>query len=152
MDRVRWYYYFQVGYSQEEESSHESFKDRMAYWKPFEVKAVEKILEDFPDSIIDFGAGHSYFPDAAQFEAVKAILNPIPNIFLLLPSEDREESLRICNERLRVREGNDLEQDKLEANQWFINHPSNFRLSKQTIYTHNDTPEQTARRIIQRLK
>lgn len=31
---------------------------RFACWKPFEAHAVERALTDFPDAIIDFGAGH----------------------------------------------------------------------------------------------
>lgn len=152
MDRVRWYYYFRNGFSQEIDSSLDSFMDRMAYGKPFEVEAVKNILIDFPDSIIDFGAGHSHFPDEAQFQLVQNLLSTVQNIFLLLPSEDKETSIRICNERLINREGKDLDKEKLEANRWFIEHPSNFLLGKQVIYTENETPEETAGRIIRLLK
>lgn len=152
MDRVRWYYYFQNGFSQEKESSLDLFVERMSYWKPFEVEAIRNILIDFPNSIIDFGAGHSHFPDEEQFKIVLSLMNPVKNIFLLLPNEDKNESLRICNERLRFREGNALDETKLEANREFINHPSSFLLSKHQIYTKNETPDKTAKRIIGLLK
>ena len=74
MDRVRWYYYLKDGFSIEKEESIESFTDVMIYWKPFEVKAVKRIISEFPDSVIDFGAGHSYYTDTNQFNEVRDTL------------------------------------------------------------------------------
>lgn len=147
MDRVRWYYYFKNGFSLEKELSLPSFTEVMAYWKPFEVHAVENILVDFPDAIIDFGAGHSYFTEEAQMSAVKRILDPIANIFLLLPSEDKEESLRICNERLKDRAKRELEPSEIESNRDFVFHRSNYELAKKIVYTKEKTPEEVALEI-----
>lgn len=144
MDRLRWYYYFKNGFSMEKELSIPSFTDVMAYWKPFEIGAVEKIITEFPDAIIDFGAGHSYFTDEDQFATVQKILDPIKNIFLLLPSDDKEESLRICNERLHKRVRRELDQTEIDANRDFIYHKSNYELAKKIIYTKAKTPEDVA--------
>lgn len=150
MDRLRWYYYFSEGYSLEQDEACGSFTERMHYWKPFELSAVKRILAEFPNSVIDFGAGHSYYPDAAQFEIAKKLLSALPNVFLILPSEDKEESIRICNERLKVRDGGDAKPD--EVNRWFIEHPSNSLLSKHVIYNKDESPAKTARRIVDLLK
>ena len=56
-------------------------------------------MEEFKNSIIDFGAGHSFFPNETHFEEVSEALKPFPNVILLLPCKNKEESLRICNER-----------------------------------------------------
>lgn len=117
-----------------------------------EVGAVRKITSEFPNAIIDFGAGHSYFPDETHFRSVQEHLSAIENIFLLLPSEDKIESLKICNERLKDREGQEIDEHKINANRWFIEHPSNYRLAKHTIYTINQTPTETANQIIRLLK
>jgi hypothetical protein len=148
MDRVRWYYYFSEGYSLERATSM-AFSDRVVYWKPFEVSAVRRILSDFPNSIIDFGAGHSHFADEKQFSTVQDILAPVRNVFLLLPSADKEESIRVCRERLKSR-GEDV--DKFDdTNRSFIEHPSNYLLSKHIIYNSGEDPEITARKIIELL-
>lgn len=152
MDRVRWYYYLKSGFSLSVESTFSTFTEKMAYWKPYEVTAVKKITAEFSDSIIDFGAGHSYFPNESHFRTVQEHLANIKNIFLLLPSEDKTESLKICNEKLKDREGREFDEHQINANRWFIEHPSNYLLSKQIIYTMNQTPNETARQIISFLR
>ena len=147
MDRMRWYYYLKDGFSIEMEQSLPTFKEMMAYWKPFEVKAVQRIVAEFPEAIIDFGAGHSYFPEEAQFKEVEIALAPVKNVFLLLPSENKEESLSICNERLQEKVKRDLDPTEVEANRNFIFHRSNYDLAKKIFYTKGVSPEETAAEI-----
>ena len=147
MDRVRWYYYFKDGFRLEQEYSLPNFADVMAYWKPFEVKAVARILDEFPDSIIDFGAGHSYFIDPEQFATVQKILEPLPDVYLLLPSPDKAKSLEICNHRLAERKKSALDANEIEANRNFIEHESNYRLAKRIFYTDGKTPREVAEAI-----
>ena len=135
MDRLRWYYYYKEGFSLEKEFSIESFTDVMAYWKPFELNAVDRIVSEFPNAIIDFGAGHSYYPDERQFEEASKILEPISNIFLLLPTPDKEESIKICNERLEKRKKDVLSEDEISANENFVQHESNYKIG-QTYYLY----------------
>lgn len=151
LDRVRWYYYLRNGYSIKYDDSINDFHEKMKYWKPFEVKAVKSVLEEFPNSIIDFGAGHSYFIEASQFNEVSNCLAPYKNIFLLLPSEDKEESLKICNDRLKERLKRELDFTEIEANREFIFHQSNYNLAKHIIYTKDKTPEETAKEIYELL-
>jgi shikimate kinase len=151
MDRVRWYYYLKDGFSLEVESKLPSFKERMAYWKPFEVKAVKRIIREFSESIIDFGAGHSYFPDVEQFKEVAETLRPVPNVFLLVPSQDKEKSLVICNQRLAERIGKPLSSDEIQANRNFIEHESNYSLAKQIVYSEGKSREQVAQEVFDRL-
>lgn len=148
MDRVCRYYYFKDGFTLERETACVSFPEVLAYWKPFEVRAVRRILDEFPRAVIDFGAGHSYFTNEVQFAEVAAMLAPLPNIFLLLPSVDKDESLRICNERLQVRNRRPLEATEIDANRDFIFHPSNYRLSKHILYTKDESPRVTAERVV----
>lgn len=152
MDRVRWYYYLKDGFSIEHEESIDSFEDVMAYWKPFEVKAVKRIIKEFPNSIIDFGAGHSYFSDEVQFKEVSEALAPVKNIILLLPTESKEESLKICNDRLKERVKRELDKTEIDANRDFIFEKSNYELAKHIVYTKDKTPDETASEILELLK
>ncbi|MBS1983841.1 MAG: hypothetical protein JST16_06690 [Bdellovibrionales bacterium] len=147
MDKVRWYYYFKDGYSLETERALPSFTATLAYWKPFEVKAIRRILTEFPQAILDFGAGHSYFTDSDQFDEVKSLLEPLPNVFLLLPSANKEQSLAICNQRLEARKGQALDITEIDANRNFIFHESNYKLAKHIVYTQHQTAEQVAEEI-----
>lgn len=135
MDKVRYYYYFKNGYSLEEENKIESFEDKVIYWKPFELIAVKETLKDFPNSIIDFGAGLSYYPQKEHLNEIKEFLKEYPNIFLLLPSPDKNESLDICNSRLKIRKGSELDKNDISSNREFIYHESNYKLCKHIIYT-----------------
>lgn len=152
MDRVRWYYYLTDGFSLEKEESIDSFTDVMTYWKPFEVKAVKRILREFPNSIIDFGAGHSHYTDEKQLKEVQAAMEPFDNVFLLMPSDDCNESLEICNARLKERVNRDLDKAEIDANFDFINSISNKALAKHIIYTKGKTPTDTALEIKSILK
>ena len=147
MDRVRWYYYFQDGFSLEKEVSLDSFHARLNYWKPFELKAVRKIINEFQDAIIDFGAGHSYYTEEKHFEEAKELLAPIANVFLLLPSDDKEESMKICNERLKIKLERDLKHEEIDANRDFIYGKSNYELAKRVIYTKEKSPTTIAEEI-----
>ncbi|PCJ21609.1 MAG: shikimate kinase [Candidatus Cloacimonadota bacterium] len=147
MDRVRWYYYYKHGFSLEKELSIDSFTELLAYWKPFEVNAVQNILKEFPNSIIDFGAGHSYYVDHKQFEQVQSALKDFSNVILLLPCPNKKEALKICNERLKIKKQRDLEENEVLANKDFIEHKSNYKLAKHIVYTKDKTPEETALEI-----
>lgn len=147
LDAVRWYYYFQIGFDLAEQKRREREDGplgRFAYWKPFEAYAVERALADFPDSIIDFGAGHSVQDDEALFARVKAALAPVPHVILLLPSPDVEEAVRILSERVPP-DGRD---EVAELNRGFLTNPSNARLATTTVYTGRRSPEEVCEEIL----
>lgn len=152
MDKVRYYYYFKQGYSLETERQLETFEKKVEYWKPFELLAVKEILKDFPDSIIDFGAGLSYYPKEEHLNEAKNFLIEYQNIFLLLPSIDKEKSLEICNNRLKIRKGSELDENDINANREFIYHESNYKLSKHIIYTKDREPKDIALEIKSKIK
>jgi hypothetical protein len=113
-------------------------------WKPFEAYAVERILADHKDAVIDLGGGHSVQEDATLFARVRAVLAPVRNVMLLLPSPDPEESVRILTERRAPPEGFDWHRH-------FVTHPSNGALAKLIFYTAGQTAEQTRDAVYQRL-
>src|SRR5438128_1744644 len=99
---------------------------------PYNVHAVERLLQDHRNCVIDLGAGHSVYRDDASLAKVKEILAPYPNVFLILPSPDLDESAAVLAER-NVK--NDwlipfTEQNGYNPNEHFLRHPSNFALAK----------------------
>src|SRR5947208_7046976 len=56
----------------------------LCYRRPFYPYAVERVLQDYPGRVIDFGAGHSVHDDPADFERVRQALAPYPNVVLVL--------------------------------------------------------------------
>lgn len=141
LDDLRWGYYSEIGYDQAEAKRRvdaDGFWGLYRYWKPFEAHAVERLLADHPTGVLSFGAGHSVYEDDALFERVRRALEPFPNVVLLLPSPDLDESLAILTERGGP--GPDIQPN---INEHFLRHPSNGELARVVIYTQGRTPEQT---------
>jgi hypothetical protein len=69
---------------------------------------------------------------------VKEALLPFPNVFLIMPSPDMEESIAILNERTGgfVSNGYDFHENFVRSN-------CNYELAKHTVYTKDKTPEET---------
>ena len=146
MDEHRWDYYNEIGYDREYAIKLEETKGVLEvcrYWKKFEIHAVERMLDEHKDSVIDFGAGHSVYEDEAYLERAKQALTPFKNVILLLPSSDKEYSLKLLNER------NNFESlDEVELNKGFIYHRSNYELAKQVVYTDGVEPENSVTEIL----
>ncbi|MEM9945415.1 MAG: shikimate kinase [Cyanobacteria bacterium P01_D01_bin.36] len=149
MDEKRWAYYREIGYDEAiaQQKREAGGWDLQHYWKPFEAHAVDRILSECHRCVIDFGAGHSVYEDAHLFQRVERALAPYPNVVLLLPSADRDESIRILIERNR-----DLPSNTRDINRLFVTHPSNYRLAKFTVYTKGKTPEETCKEILENIK
>lgn len=153
MDECRWDYYEEIGYDRklaEQKRKEGGFWEIYKYWKPFEAYAVRRLLSDTQSGsqqhVIDFGAGHSVYEDSALFQSVERVLQPYPNVVLLLPSPDPDESVRILNTRNGYVLG-----DEPNVNERFVRHPSNVRLAKFMIYTVGKTPEQSCNEILKQI-
>ena len=150
MDSLRWSYYAEVGYEKAEEGrimEADGWPGVLAYWKLFDAHAVERFLADYPqDAVLDFGAGHTVTTDPEQFARVQKAFALHPNVVLLLPSPDPDESVRISKERQGHQTWYENDFDEL-----FVKHPSNHTLAKHAVYTEGKTPEQTRDDILHRL-
>jgi hypothetical protein len=149
MDDLRWEYYREIGYDAEVQKSlweQQGFDAVVRYWKPFEAHAVERVLSAHhdcaPGCVIDFGAGHSHYEDETLFARAQQALAPFPNVVLLLPSADLDESIQILADRTK-----DVAPPGFDHTP-FVKHPSNHRLARHTVYTKDATPEQTRDQII----
>jgi shikimate kinase len=159
LDDDRWDYYKEIGYDSAEAKriaeSDAGMVGLLRYWKPFEAHAVERVLADHSGTVIDFGAGHSVYEDEALFARVQKAMVPFPNVVLLLPSPDLDESVAIVNARFSEMVKQHVDQVDpavLAVNEQFVKHPSNHLLAKIVVYTKDKTPEETCAEIIQQLK
>jgi shikimate kinase len=157
LDDERWKYYDEIGYDKEAVSKaadEHGMLGVLQYWKPFEAHSVKRILEDHRNCVIDFGAGHSVYEDETLFSQVERVLAPYPNVIMLLPSPDPDESIKILNtrfEELLMREVGKADPALFEVNAQFVRHPSNYKLAKIVIYTKDKTPDDTCAEIIEKL-
>ncbi|MBW4621937.1 MAG: hypothetical protein KME17_21555 [Cyanosarcina radialis HA8281-LM2] len=146
LDDLRWDYYQEIGYDRElaqHKRETEGFWGLYQYWKPFEAYAVERVLVEHQQCVIDFGAGHSVYEDAVLFQRVQKTLDPYPNVVLLLPSPDLDESIAILNERNKY-----VSDGKPNINEHFVRHPSNYQLAKLSVYTKDKNPSETCEEIL----
>lgn len=150
MDLLRWKYFDEIGYDRE--TAHQRYISEgiwglYRYWKPFEAYAVRRVFEDFNESIFDFGASQSVYEDDKLFRQVQGILEPHPHVILLLPSPDREESIRILHARIDY-----ASEEQSEINEHFIRHHSNYDLAKYTAYNKDKTPDETCDEVLEWVK
>jgi shikimate kinase len=150
MDTVRFGYYKEIGYDEalaDEIGRRDGFAGKYRYWKPFEIYAVERVLREHRGCVIDFGGGHSVYEDDDLFERAQRALAPFANVVLLLPSPDLDESVRV----LRERRGSAIIDRGLDFDEHFVKHHSNHDLATLTVYTKDQTPDQTCDEILRRL-
>lgn len=148
VDAVRLDYYREIGYD-------ENFADFLKknfgfwalyfYWGEFECYAVERIIEETKNSVIDFGAGHSVYENQNHLNRVKKCLKGTI-VILLLPTEDIDESFEIlCKRR-------EIQKDEKDINLHFLKNKSNKELANFTVYTKNKTSDETCEEIISFIK
>ena len=154
LDDLRWSYYAEIGYDPDYAQrlrQEKGFAAVAAYWKPFDIHGVERVIAEHAGSVISFGAGHSFYDDEAMFARAKRALASVKHVILVLPSPSVEESMEILTERLRV-EIPGVKGDILDLNELFMRHHSNLDLATMTVYTKGKSPDVTCQEIIARLR
>ena len=130
--------------NREQLSSLYEYRQNFDNFKKFEFFLTVTVLTNLPEPmIIDFGAGHSVYEDEAMFLEMQSLISRFSNVILLMPSEDKEESIDILNERKGIEPGSSQDFD----NRHFVNIPCNYELAKITEYTKDKTPEQISNEI-----
>jgi shikimate kinase len=148
-DDIRFRYYQEIGYDEavaRQRYATDGFWGLYRYWKPFEAHAVERVLAEHANCVVDFGAGHSVYEDETLLARVKHVLAPYPNVILVLPSADLATSLDVLRDRQPS-----LREIAPDINEHFLTHRSNFELATFVVYTADRTPEDTCAEILQRI-
>ena len=157
IDDVRDEYYEKAGYNKflaEQIAATDGIWGVLRNSKPYEALLVERILADH-HGVIDFGASNTVHDDENLFTRVKTALASFPNVVLLIPSPDAEESIGILKKRLiqmLANKGREYSDELFKLNEYFIRHPSNHSLAKMVIYTGDKTPRQVRDEVIEKLQ
>ncbi len=149
-------YYLAMGVEEEElkkKKNSDNFLDFINLVRPYEVKIAAQIVYEYSDSVISFGAGHSYTSDSKDMSLLMEIKASTPNIFLLLPSNESDKSRKILDERIDkdVEFSRELRESKKYLNIQFIESKSNREFAHHIIYTENKYPEDCVAEIIRLL-
>ena len=136
IDEVRFKYYEEIGYDKITEECLKKEKGFMKgvylYRKPYNLYAIKKILSEFSNCVFDFGSMHSVYEDEKMFQEAKEALTDFANVFLLLPSQNKEESIKILSEIYTPKAEDNPEM--IDFIRHTIEHHSNYDLAKHIIY------------------
>lgn len=145
VDEVRFEYYRRAGYDDVTADQFLATGDVFGltrYWKPFEADAVERVVVDHTDAVLDLGAGHADFPHGPLLDRVAAALEG-HFVVLLLPYDSVEAS----NDFLRPRVGDQAEVVH-ELNRTFVASRSFRLLADATVHVAGRTPDQVAAEVV----
>jgi len=149
-DEIRYEYYKEIGYcketSQKLRSEKGFFRGDYHYLKPFAFYAVKKILNTFSNCVFDFGAYCSVYEDEVMFSEIREVLSDFKNVILLLPSENREESIEILTKIYKPEAENDP--DSVDFITHTIEQRSNYDLAKHIVYVKDKSPDEIADEIL----
>ena len=140
-DEVKDNYRYKIGLDRDKAhaiNEKEGIYAMLCYMNQFKAKILAPIINDHPGHIIDLGAGAHSFDEPEQILLAKQAFKEIKNIILLLPSSDLATNI---NSLPGIKEG-------WVVNTFLIMHPSNELLSNKTIYTNDNTPQDTMLEII----
>lgn len=120
----------------------------------YTLYALERLLAEHRECVFDLGAGHSVYRDEASLARAKQILDPYPNVVLLLPCPDLDEAAHILEERNRENEWlhSFRARSGYDPNDHFLRHRSNYDLAKLIVCTEGNSPEATRDEILSRLE
>ena len=155
VDNIANIYYQAAGFqwSQFEKNKQENgFLEAYRQLKLFEADATLQILKDYPECVIDFGAGHSYYEDNVVFESIREAMSKYSNTIFLLPSPDLNRSVSIIRQRSIQQRGWSWICDDYDFIEHWVKGDCNHRLATMKIYTEGKTPEQTRDEIVQAIE
>lgn len=140
-DDVKQSYWSKIGLNQKTAQTIEKESGlyaMLSYMNEFKSKILNSIIDDHPGHIIDLGGSAQCFDEPEQVARAQQAFNPIPDIFLLLPSQDLATNITSLP---------GLKED-YPINAYLIMHPTNQLFAKKTVYTLGKTAEQTMLEII----
>jgi shikimate kinase len=115
------------------------------YRRGFFADVVTGFLATRPAGVVELGGGHPVVPEAADQRRVEETLAPYPRVVALLPVSDREAARAV----LRARMG--PEAAAADLNRYALADDTLVRLAKVTVVTGEQSPEETAREVLERL-
>lgn len=156
VDKLKWYYRHKNGYNLSKSTQilrSQGFEALIDYAQCyFGPKEIKKLLHTFY-GVIDLGASDTHCSNFEQFKELMEVLHPFKNIFLILPSMDKQKSIDLLEKRLLKRyEHNQLKRPVLSSylkmNQLFVQSESTRLLAKHIIYVEEKSTEEIVSEIL----
>lgn len=151
LDRVAEDYYQANGFGEsqfQKAKNDKGFLVAYRLWWPSLAYAAQQVVKDYPDCVIDFGAGHSHYENELLYKGVKEALAGCQYIILLLPSEDLDRSVSLLKKRCIDQRDTDWVYDGYDFIEHCVKDDCNHDLATVTVFTDGKTPEQTGEEIL----
>ncbi|MFC9461239.1 shikimate kinase [Streptomyces sp. NPDC056983] len=145
-------YYAQVGWSIPRLRERIAAVGRLAAeseWEGARAHAVARVVADHPDAVIALGAGHTSYTDPIHLAEVRTVLSHCRHVVRVLPSPDREFSLTLLRQRCTATKGQSWIIDGHDFLGQWLDDPDARQMATRKIYTENETPAETAARLIE---
>ncbi|MEU4324743.1 shikimate kinase [Nonomuraea dietziae] len=152
IDAVASPYYAETGWTMDRLRDRVRSAGRVAAereWEPARAHAVRRVVDDHPGAIISLGAGHSHYTQVELFAQVRAALAGVRHVVLVLPSPDRRACVDILRRRSLASKRTDwIAEDGHDFLAEWVEDAGNERLATVTLYTLDESPEQSAARLL----
>jgi shikimate kinase len=145
LDDLRFDYYKEIGYNNDHMKELYEKAGVMAifqYGKIFDAYSIERILEEHHDCIFDFGGGNIVSGYNFDLDRMKKALYPYENVVLLIPGEDKEETLEFIYTR------RDVKSSDRELIKYLVYNHSNFEIAKHIVFVKDKTPEEVCNEVL----
>ncbi|GGJ33598.1 AAA family ATPase [Deinococcus roseus] len=148
LDDTRWTHYPAAGYDEAKARKLIEQQDFLAlarYWHAFDLDNIQKTLAAHPETIVDFGGGHTLFFTPEEAAILRQVLEP-HQVVLVLPTSDQGQNSQILRERVNA-QGEHPEAIH-HLNDLMLDNPLNFELADHVLYTEDQTPEQSVQTLL----
>ncbi len=143
-DEIKDNYRYKIGLSREKALSIQAEQGvyaMLTYMNEYKSQILQPIIDDYPDHIIDLGAGAHAFDEPHQVERARQAFAAVSEVILFMPSADLATNIKALP-GLR---------ENYEVNTFLIMHPTNEWLSTKTVYTFGKTPEEVTAEVLRKL-
>lgn len=108
-------------------------------WEYIRAYVIERVLEDYPTGILSLGASYSCYRDGKYTEEVrKRLISDTRSKCLVLPSEDKLESINICKRRAINSRGTEWVNERVEFPSWTAS-SLDWEVADELLITGSDT-------------
>lgn len=113
---------------------------------------LERTLVEFPEPIIDFGAGHAHLDAPEDVRCLRAALDPLPNVFFLMPGASIDEATATSIARDRERLGSQWDESRAALARDLVRSPTMRAVAKHVVLTAGRPVEAALAEILGQLR
>lgn len=149
LDNRTQFYGSELGWSVDQltyRNSEVGMKASESEWEEIRAHCVSRILEDFPNSVVSFGASFTDYTKSEFEESVRqTLLRDSRPVILLLPLLCRHKSIAVSKERASQR-GDNWVKDREGFVSWYASKLA-FEVADLVVTTHNVEVKNIAKQV-----